>query len=96
MREVNKINRREILHGNKNTSTNKRIPFVTVFNEASPYISRIINRRWGIIKESFPKMSQFQQPPRMSYRRASNLRDRLVKTEVPPKTSAQQFLTKRK
>lgn len=49
--------------------TPKRVPFVTTSNEASPHISRIVNKHWGI--------TDFQIAPMMSYRRFPNLKGTL-------------------
>lgn len=53
------------------------------WTEASPSISKIINKHWMIIRNSFEKVDDFKTPPLMSYRRSQNIRDRVVKTCVP-------------
>lgn len=63
--------------------TGRRIPFVATYCETSPRIAKIINKYWPILQQTYSDIEDFQNRPIMSYRRAQNLKDRLVKTLVP-------------
>lgn len=93
MNKVRALDRASTLQTNKSEITKtqtKRIPFISTFSEASPAVAKIIRKHWPILTNSFPKIEGFHIPPLMSYRRSSNLKDRLVKTCTPGPTRGQQ------
>lgn len=60
----------------------RRIPFVSTYSESSPKIGQIIRKHWGILKNSFPQIEDFQSPPVMAYRQGKSLKDTLVRSDV--------------
>lgn len=56
----------------------------------SQEISIFVHKHWGVIKNSFKEIVEFQIPPMMSYRRSTHFRDRLVKSEVSSKKVVRQ------
>lgn len=57
-------------------------------------LAQIIKKHWATLKNNFVSIPAFQVPPIMSYKRAPNLRDRLVKTSVTPALKSRQgFIT---
>lgn len=55
--------------------TQKRLPFVSTYNNLSPKITNILNKHWPTLRRSYLNILEFQQPPLMSFRRPPNLRD---------------------
>ena len=63
---------------------NERPVFVLTYNPALPSFSKILKKHWKVmIKDPYLK-KVFPAPPMVAYRRAKNLRDKLVKAKVPP------------
>ena len=63
---------------------NDRPVFVITYNPALPSLSQILKKHWKVmIKDPYLK-EVFPAPPMVAYRRAKNLRDKLVKAKVPP------------
>lgn len=72
-----------------------RIPLVTTCTNWSNKIASIINKHWPIIQQSHKNIKEFQDRPLLSYRRSSNLCDKLVKSDVGPRSQkVQTFLSK--
>lgn len=95
--KVMKLNRLETLNPKMTKKKLNRIPFVSTYSDKSSDISRIIQKHWSVISRSFPHIEDFRVPPLMSYRRAENLMDRLVKTEMKTHTGkTQTFIRPRK
>ena len=63
---------------------NDRPVFVITYNPALPSLSQILKKHWKVmIKDPYLK-EVFPAPPMVAYRRAKNLRDKLIKAKVPP------------
>ena len=62
---------------------NDVVPFVVTYNPALPRISNILRKHFNILHSSNRCKDVFKQPPFVAYRRSSNLRDLLVKAQLP-------------
>ncbi|XP_077139819.1 uncharacterized protein LOC143804976 [Ranitomeya variabilis] len=60
----------------------KRIPFVSTFHPFSNMVQSTIRRHWSILTKSYPGIPEFGAPFMPCYKRARNLRDRLVKADI--------------
>lgn len=90
------MNRQELLHNTHIKNKPKRV-FVSTYCELSPKITGIIRKHWPILQNSFRTILDFKIPPLMSFKRPQNLKDRLVKSNVPSKSGGQQrFLGKQR
>ena len=67
----------------ENTRVRKEIlPFVTQFNPSVPNLKQILMEKWHLI-ELQPKLKEmFREPPIISYKRGSSLRDILVRAKL--------------
>ena len=67
----------------ENTRVRKEIlPFVTQYNPSVPNLKHILMEKWHLI-ELQPKLKEmFKEPPIISYKRGSSLRDILVKAKL--------------
>ena len=63
---------------------NERPVFIISYNPALPSLTQILKRHWKVMTKDPYLMEVFPEPPMVAYRRAKNLRDRLVKAKVPP------------
>ena len=78
--KVRHIPRSKALETSMKNQSN-RIPFVVTFNPALPNIRPIIfNNNLNILRSSQRCKAAFPSPPLLSYRRCSNLRDKLVRS----------------
>ena len=59
------------------------VPFVVTCNPALPLISNILCKHFRILHSSNHCKDVFKQPPFVTYRRSSKLRDLLVKAQLP-------------
>ena len=67
---------------NKPKGKQNILPFVTEFNPAKPNIKKILSKNWFLI-ENQPHLNKiFPQKPIISYKRASSLKDILVKAKL--------------
>ncbi|CAJ0915854.1 unnamed protein product [Ranitomeya imitator] len=64
----------------------KRIPFVSTFHPFSGLVQSTIRRHWNILTKSYPNITEFKLPFLSCFKRARNLKDRLVKADVGPCT----------
>ncbi|CAJ0965128.1 unnamed protein product [Ranitomeya imitator] len=62
----------------------KRIPFVSTFHPFSGLVQSTIRRHWNILTKSYPDIAEFKLPFLSCFKRARNLKDRLVKADVGP------------
>ena len=67
----------------KPKASNDVVPFVVTYNPALPRISNILRKHFNILHSSNRCKDVFKQPPFVVYRRSSNLRDILVKAQLP-------------
>lgn len=77
-------NRMSLLQQSKKAKMLARIPFVSTYNDLSPKIARVISKHWALVRDSYPQIKEFKQPPLMSYRRSKNLKDVLVRSAIQP------------
>ena len=80
------ISRTDALQTNRHDSIN-RIPFVVTYNPALPHFSNILRKHFNILLSSDRCRDVFKHPPIVAYRRTSNLRDILVKAQLPAITA---------
>ncbi|OCT57250.1 hypothetical protein XELAEV_18003760mg [Xenopus laevis] len=59
-----------------------RLAFVSNFNKAIKQFGRIIRKHLHILQSCLPDVSSFQSPPMLAYKRAKNLKDRLIRADV--------------
>ncbi|CAJ0965859.1 unnamed protein product [Ranitomeya imitator] len=74
------------LSNTKPKESSKRIPFVSTFHPFSYLVQATIRRHWNILTKSYPKIPEFKVPFLSCFKRARNLKDRLVKADVGPGT----------
>ena len=67
----------------KPKTSNDVVPFVVTYNPALPRISNILRKHFNILHSSNRCKDVFKQPPFVAYRRSPNLRDILVKAQLP-------------
>ena len=67
----------------KPKASNDVVPFVVTYNPALPRISNILRKHFNILHSSNRCKDVFKQPPFVAYRRSPNLRDILVKAQLP-------------
>lgn len=63
---------------------NDRPVFVVTYNPALPSISGILKKHWRVLSKDPYLKTVFPSPPMVAYRRAKNLKDKLVRAKVPP------------
>ena len=85
------ISRTDALQTNRHDSIN-RIRFVVTYNPAVPHFSNILRKHFNILLSSDRCRDVFKHPPIVAYRRTSNLRDILVKAQLPA-VSTTEFTT---
>uniref|UniRef100_A0A803K106 Reverse transcriptase domain-containing protein n=1 Tax=Xenopus tropicalis TaxID=8364 RepID=A0A803K106_XENTR len=68
----------------KKNRMGQRVTFVSQYHTYSHQIQTVLNRHWHLLRESYPSISTFQQPPMMSFRRGGTIGSKLVRAEVPP------------
>ncbi|XP_077137512.1 uncharacterized protein LOC143803305 [Ranitomeya variabilis] len=64
----------------------KRIPFVSTFHPFSALVQSTIKKHWNILTKSYPDIPEFTRPFLPCFKRAKNLKDRLVKADVGSST----------
>ncbi|XP_041424205.1 uncharacterized protein LOC121395238 [Xenopus laevis] len=91
---INNKSRAELLQPPSGNKTNEnRIVFVSGFSTASKHVTKIIHKHWHLLTSCLSDIPAFQQPPLMAYKRARNLKDRLVRADIGPlKQQATRFL----
>ena len=67
----------------KPKDSNDIVLFVVTYNPALPRISNILRKHFNILHSSNRCKDVFKQPPFVAYRRSPNLRDLLVKAQLP-------------
>ena len=67
----------------ENTKVRKEIlPFVTQYNPSVPNLKHILMEKWHLIELQHKLKEMFKEPPIISYKRGSSLRDILVKAKL--------------
>ncbi|CAJ0946235.1 unnamed protein product [Ranitomeya imitator] len=74
------------MSSSKTRDNPKRIPFVSTFHPFSGLVQSTIRRHWNILTKSYPNIAEFRLPFLSCYKRARNLKDRLVKADIGPST----------
>ncbi|XP_041430880.1 uncharacterized protein LOC121397711 [Xenopus laevis] len=83
LEKVHQQTRQELLIANvPKHKDNNRIAFVSRYNTASKQIGNIIRKHWHLLQSCLTEVPSFQLPPMLAYKRARNLKDRLVKADV--------------
>ena len=59
------------------------VPFVVTYNPALPRISNILRKHFNTLHSSNSCKDDFKQLPFVAYKRSPNLRDLLVKPQLP-------------
>ncbi|XP_056425783.1 uncharacterized protein LOC130367391 [Hyla sarda] len=67
----------------------RRIAFVSTYNDLSPMIAKVLRKHWHLLS-GYENVPEFVLPPLMSYRRTTNLRDKLVVADISKKTGGTQ------
>ncbi|CAJ0920630.1 unnamed protein product [Ranitomeya imitator] len=63
--------------------TNKdRVPFVHTFHPLMPKIETAIRKHWPLLARAYPNIPSFTKPPLMCNRRATNIKDKLVRADI--------------
>lgn len=60
----------------------KCLPFVNTYHPLMPKIHCIIHRNWPLLRRSYPRIVEFQNPPLMCTKRPPNLRHSLVRADI--------------
>ena len=61
-----------------------RTVFVLSYNPALPSVSGILKKHWRVMTKDPYLKKVFPAPPMVAFRRAKNLRDKLIKAKLPP------------
>ena len=64
--------------------TFNRTPFILTYNPSLPSISSIIHKHFNLLQSSNRCKNTFKEPPVDAYQRCPNLRDLLIKAQLPP------------
>lgn len=72
----------------------KRIACITTYHPIMPLVQKAIRKNWGMLRDSYPQIDVFQNPPLTCYKRFPNLRDKIVRADIGSlcKTPWQTFL----
>ncbi|CAJ0964574.1 unnamed protein product [Ranitomeya imitator] len=79
--------------------TNKDgVPFVHTFHPLMPKIETAIKKHWPLLARAYPNIPSFSKPPLMCNRRATNIKDKLVRADIGSTrpTMSQSVLTPRR
>ena len=86
LNKVKSVARADLLRKTHKPKPSKQIYFVTQHSREAGKVKDIIKRNWAII-ESDPSLRDiFTEPPSFSYRRAPTLNDKLVRSDLGPKS----------
>lgn len=79
---ADKLNRAEILRGNRLPEKQNSTNLVLTHSASAPKVHSILKRHYNILAQSEHLKSIFPEPPRVVYRRSKNLRDLLTSSKV--------------
>ena len=82
LQKVINISRQEALKNRKSNQTSERIPLILTYHPLAIPIKKIIYDNFGILSSNAKTCQIFSAPPLMAYRRDSNLRDTLVRSNL--------------
>jgi hypothetical protein len=80
------ISREKALEKVMKTKSNERPVFVITFDPRLPAISNIVKRHWRTMTADPYLAEAFPLPPLVAYKRPENVRDKLIRSKVPPIT----------
>lgn len=75
----------ECLQTNKKENTVQPVLCVTQYSPLGNFFLKTIKKHWHLLSSDPTLDKSFQVPPRLVYRRAPNIRDIVVKSDLPPK-----------
>ncbi|XP_078583735.1 uncharacterized protein LOC144866254 [Branchiostoma floridae x Branchiostoma japonicum] len=86
--------REELLRGQKKkrATPQDRPVLVTTYNPHLPPVNNILRKYWNILQLSPRTRELFKDPPLVAYRRNKNLKDTLVRAQIPKENN--NFITK--
>ena len=86
--KARKIPRSEALKRVERPKSTDRAVFVVRHDPRLPCINGISKKHWRSMTTQHPHMlTVFPKPPLIAYKRPMNIRDKLIRAKVPPKTS---------
>lgn len=80
--KVRQVNRSDLLVPKRKTE-HEGLAMVSTFSPISSSVKRIVNKHWHILKTDPQIASAFTHPPKHFYKRTSNFRNLLVKSDLP-------------
>lgn len=91
--EVGRMSRQELLEDKTPTCQLDQVPLVLDYNFQHKKIENIVSRHWHILKSDKGLGELLPEKPKFIYKRASTLRDRLVKSVIDPPKRLFSFFT---
>ena len=86
------ISRSDALQYNRRKTSN-RTPFILTYNPSLPSISSIIQKHFNLLQSSNRCKNTFKEPPVVAYRRSPNLRDLLIRAQLPSNRTNSNYST---
>ena len=83
IQKVTALSRKEALKKISKKETERTV-FVLTYNPALPSVSKILQKHWRVMTQDPYLKEVFPAPPMVAFRRAKNLKDKLIKAKVPP------------
>ena len=83
IKKVLQLSREEALKKQPKKETDRTV-FVLTYNPALPSVSGILKKHWNVMAKDPYLKKVFPAPPMVAFRRAKNLRDKLIKAKVHP------------
>ncbi|CAH2250622.1 Hypothetical predicted protein, partial [Pelobates cultripes] len=80
--KISDMDRKEVLNPIGKMNTTQRIPFISPYKPYSNAIKKIIMKHWNIFEGDINLPNEFRNPPLFSDKRAQNLRDKLVHSDI--------------
>ena len=78
------IDRKDALKKVENNNTNKRPVFIITYDPRLPSITEIVKKHWhSMVKDPYLAYV-FKEPPLIAYKRAQNIKDKIIRAKVPP------------
>ena len=74
---------RHLVLAGKERTSKKVLPFVTIFNPATPNLKQILMKHWHLLSQT-PNLARiYLDPPTVSYKKDKSLKDFLVRAKLP-------------
>ena len=78
------IDRKDALKKVENNKTNKRPVFIVTYDPRLPSLTEIVRKHWrSMVKDPY-LADVFKEPPLIAYKRAQNIKDKIIRAKVPP------------